>query len=109
MEVTKKEILANRIYNKEEATEVLDFLNEVSPEKAGFHDEKTFVNFVARKLRPRLKALAKDSKCSSEYSFWNNRAISMDTIRNPRNKEKNVLWCIRLLSGKCKTPDFSED
>ena len=105
---SKKELI-NRIYNQEDATEVLNFLNDVAPEKETFRNETTLVNFLARKLEPKLKVLAKSSKSEEEYLFWNSRIISMDTIRNPINKEKNVLWCIRLLSGKCKAPQFSED
>lgn len=100
MKMTKKEILANRIY-EEDASEVLDFLSEVAPEKQSFRDESSFLNFTARELQPLLKKAARSDKQNS--SFWKNRAMSMD-INHPINKKKNVLWCIRLLSGKCKVP-----
>ena len=106
---SRKEVLINRVYNKEEATEVLNFLNSVAPEKETFRDETTLINFLAKKLQPKLKVLDKNSKNSMEHLFWYNRIISMDTIRNPRNKDRNVLWFIRLLSGKREVPQFVED
>ena len=101
MKVTDKEILANRIYG-EDAKEVLDFLAEVAPDKHVFRTEKTFLNFIARKLEPMLKKKARNSEQNA--AFWNSRAMSMD-IRNQVNKQKNVLWCIRLLDGRCGAPE----
>lgn len=102
MNVTKKEILANQIYGEDEAREILDFLVSVAPDKHEFRTEKTFLNFIARKLEPMLKRKARSSEKNSD--FWKSRAMSMD-IQNRINKKKNVLWCIRLLEGKAGAPD----
>ena len=83
-----KEFLANQIYGKD-AEEVLDFLAKFAPDKHEFRNEKTFLNFIARKLQPMLKKMAK--KDAQKQEFWTNRAISMD-ITCPINKKKNVLW-----------------
>ena len=89
-----KKVLANQIYGND-AEEVLAFLAKVSPDKHEFRNEMTFLNFIARKLQPMLKKMARNDEEKQE--FWTNRAISMD-ITNPINKKKNVLWCIRLIS-----------
>ena len=102
MKTMTKEILANRIYG-EDAVAVLDFLETVAPDKHLFRTETTFLNFVAKKLYPLLRKEARKNKNTQNYEFWNNRAMSMDITR-PINKKKNVLWCIRLLNGKCESP-----
>ncbi len=89
-----KKVLANQIYGND-AEEVLAFLAKVAPDKHEFRNEMTFLNFIARKLQPMLKKMARNDEEKQE--FWTNRAISMD-ITNPINKKKNVLWCIRLIS-----------
>ena len=101
MKVTDKNIIANQIFG-EDANEVLNFLEAVAPDKHEFRTEATFLNFIARKLEPMLKNKARNSKHNA--AFWNCRAMSMD-IRNQVNKAKNVLWCIRLLDGKCGAPE----
>lgn len=104
--MTTTEALANRIYG-EDASEVLEFLKGVAPDKHEFRSETTFLNFVARKLEPQLKSKARQDQNNAD--FWENRAMSMD-IGNQLNKAENVLWCIRLLNGKCRAPeDDSED
>ena len=89
-----KKVLANQIYGND-AEEVLAFLAKGAPDKHEFRNEMTFLNFIARKLQPMLKKMARNDEEKQE--FWTNRAISMD-ITNPINKKKNVLWCIRLIS-----------
>jgi len=103
MRLIDKEILANQIYG-EDASEILNFLEVVAPNKREFRTEETFLNFIARKLEPMLKNKARNSKQKQSAAFWNCRAMSMD-IRNQINKAKNVLWCIRLLDGKCGAPE----
>lgn len=61
MKLTDKNILANQIFG-EDANEVLNFLETVAPNKHEFRTQKTFLNFIARKLEPMLKSKARQSK-----------------------------------------------
>ena len=125
----RREVLANQIFG-DDSKDVLDFLMKEAPEKELFRTEKTFLNFVARKLQPKLivkanqsaRAAAKLKKkfwtddryidrldelhdeiveCKQNEAFWLARAESMD-ICLQINKAKNVLWCIRLLKDQDK-------
>ena len=102
-----KEILAKNIYEENDANIVLSFLEMVAPEKKNFRNERTFLNFVARKIQPFLKRKVRNSSNQITREFWNNRLISMD-ISCPINKKRNVLWCIKLIYGTCKAPNPEE-
>ena len=98
-----KETLAKEIYGSD-ASEILDFLSEVAPDKEMFRNEETFLNFVAAKLMPLLNKKARNGSSEVNVTFWKCRAQSMH-ISMPYNKKRNVLWAIRLLSGKCNAPE----
>lgn len=102
-----KEIFANKIYGANDAKTVLDFLEKNVPEKKEFRNERTFLNFIARVLEPMLRREARNSSGLSK-EFWRNRAISMD-ISNQFNKERNILWCIKLIDGTCEAPVSEEE
>ena len=103
-----KETLAKNIYDDDDAKIVLSFLEKVASDKKEFRNETTFLNFVARKIQPFLKRKIRNSRNQINREFWNNRLISMD-ISCPINKDRNVLWCIKLIYGTCKAPNPEED
>ena len=126
-----KECLAEKMFKKD-CVEVLNFLNEVAPEKGTFRTEKSFLNFVARHLKPMLRKKGrqwekkslelekqfwemdeKDDEARFELldiatryvqneKFWYARAMSIDC---DVNKKHNILWCIRLLKGGYGAPE----
>lgn len=134
MKMAKKEILANQIYGEdaddvlkflaEVAPDKTEFRNEHTflnfvARKLEPMLKKKAQNCEQKANYWKSLAVDTDSDVKSEFAFnelqekvqkynqasafWNSRAMSMD-IRNQVNKNKNVLWCIRLLDGKCGAP-----
>ena len=135
MKLTEKEILANRIFgeNADEVLKFLAKVAPDKAEFRNEHTFLNFVarklepmlkkkaqNCEQKAIYWKNLAVDNDPDVESEFSFeelqekfeksnqnaafWSSRALSMD-IRNQVNKDKNVLWCIRLLDGKCGAPE----
>lgn len=75
MNLTNKEILANRIFG-ENANEVLVFLEFVAPDKKDFRSEESFLNFIAKKLEPKLKKKARYFK--QQFAYWDEKLMEFD-------------------------------
>lgn len=100
-----REELVNRIWG-ENAQEVLDFLEKVAPEKKTFKNENSLLNHLGRWLVREIKKSPLINQPAPPY-FWESRTQS---IVNGWEWErpKNILYVIRLLTGKRQVPSAQE-
>ena len=95
--------LAKKIWGKD-ATEVMDFLHKENLSiKDSFRNEETMMNYIARILiRHCNKRIDKSYPRSTD--FWEIRGMSIQIGVEPKSKAKNILYIIRLLTGKLPVP-----
>ncbi len=98
--------LAKKIWRKD-APEVMDFLHkEDLSKKDNFRNEESLMNYIARIL---TKHCNRRINKSSPLDFWEVRKMSIQVDVEPENKAKNILYVIRLLTGKLQPyPEFPE-
>ena len=105
MKIIKKETLVNNIWG-ENADEVLEFLDQVAPEKATFRDEKSLLNHLGRWL---VREINRSSLDEPWPGFWDNRKQAVGNEWQHSNRPKNILYVIRLLNGKISLPVLKEE
>ena len=98
--------LATNIWGKD-APEVIDFLQEEDlSKKDSFRNEESLMNYIARIL---IRHCNKRIDKSHSLDFWEVRKNSIQIDVEPESKAKNILYVIRLLTGKLQPyPEFPE-
>ena len=98
--------LAKKVWGND-ATEVMDFLQEEDfSKKDSFRNEETMMNYIARIL---IRHCNKRIDKSHSLDFWEVRKNSIQIDVEPESKAKNILYVIRLLTGKLQPyPEFPE-
>ena len=98
--------LAKKVWGND-ATEVMDFLQEEDfSKKDSFRNEETMMNYIARIL---IRHCNKRMDKSHSLDFWEVRKNSIQIDVEPESKAKNILYVIRLLTGKLQPyPEFPE-
>lgn len=90
--------LSQKIWG-ENASEVMDFmLNDYSFERESFRNEETMMNYIARILTRHCNKMIR--KSAADSSFWEIRRMSIQIGVDPKRKARNILYIIRLLTGK---------
>lgn len=93
-----KEELCREIW-KEDAEEVLEFLNTVTPEKETFRNEKSLLNHLGRCLERKINK-AKATIKEPWPGYWDNRKIAVKYEWQHNKRPTNILNVIRLLNEK---------
>ena len=98
--------LASKIWGKN-ALEVIDFLQEENlSKKDSFRNEESMMNYISRIL---TRHCNRRIDKSSPLDFWEVRKKSIQIDVEPKSKAKNILYVIRLLTGKLQPyPEFPE-
>ena len=98
--------LAKKVWGND-ATEVIDFLQEEDlSKKDSFRNEESLMNYIARIL---IRHCNKRIDKSHSLDFWEVRKNSIQIDVEPESKAKNILYVIRLLTGKLQPyPEFPE-
>ncbi len=98
--------LATIIWGKD-APEVIAFLHEEDlSKKVSFRNEESLMNYVARIL---TRHCNRRIDKSNSLDFWEVRKKSIQIDVEPEYKSKNILYVIRLLTGKLQPyPEFPE-
>lgn len=94
---------------KENAKEVSDFLDGLGV-KETFQSEASFLSSAVAAVRRefRSSSLYEDSE-SREYVKYLFSEISTTSIVSQNFKARNILYIIRLLTGKCSVPVSEEE
>ena len=95
--------LAKKVWG-EDAKEVIDFLHKEDLYlKDSFLNEKTMMNYIARILIRHCNRRIDKSK-HNDLDFWKVRGLSIQTNVEFKIRSKNILYIIRLLTGKLPIP-----
>lgn len=102
MKMQKREKLVNSIWGVTIGKEVLDFLDEVAPEKKTFRDEMSLLNHMGRWLVREINRSQLINQ-PAPPDFWDARKQAVMYGRT-QERPRNMLYVIRLLNGKRPVP-----
>lgn len=100
--------LAKKVWG-EDAKEVIDFLHkEDLYHKEKFLNENSMINYIARILIRHCNRRIDKSK-HNDLDFWKVRGLSIQTNIEFKSRVKNILYVIRLLTGKLPIPSSESE